>query len=175
MDTRTMKLRFPMFSPTLIKWSVVVGVIAMGAITAVVFRDQRLPHVNQLFASATNSAGEAEELAGHDDHAGHEGHDEGNSLELSPQARKNIGLTTAAIKLQPFVRSLSVPAIVIGRPGRAHIEVTATLGGRVTRVYPIEGEAVVPGQPLFDLHLTHSEEAGESRELRVKSRRPCRD
>ncbi|GIW98899.1 MAG: hemolysin D [Pirellulaceae bacterium] len=122
-------------------------------------------------------AAEAHELAvaddghehGHDhgghahdhEHAGHDhehaGHDEANSLELSPQARKNIGLETTAIELQPFVRRVTMPAIVIGRPGRTEVEVTAPLGGRITRVYPVGGEAVEPGQLLFDLRLTHEE------------------
>ncbi len=96
---------------------------------------------------------------GHD-HAhdgGHDGHNEANSLELSPQARKNVGLKTAEVQLQLYVRTVSMPATVSGRPGRSHVEVTAPLGGRVTRVYPIEGEAVNPGQPLFDLRLTHEE------------------
>jgi multidrug efflux pump subunit AcrA (membrane-fusion protein) len=87
----------------------------------------------------------------------HEGHSEANSLVLSPQARKNIGLRTGTVELQPYVRSIAVPATVIGRPGRSHVEVTAPLGGLVTRVYAIEGEAVEPGQPLFDLRLTHEE------------------
>lgn len=158
MESRTTKLRFPTISFTHIKWSLVGGVIAVAALLAVVFRNQWLPQASGLLATATRSSSESSEPAGHDDHAGH-AHvgDEQNSLKLSPQARKNIGLKTAAVKLQPYLRSLSIPAIVIGRPGRAQIEVTATLGGRVTRVYPVEGEAVVPGQPLFDLRLTHEE------------------
>jgi cobalt-zinc-cadmium efflux system membrane fusion protein len=161
MDTKTMKLKVSTLSPTLIKWSIFVALIGVGAVVAAVSRHQWLPKANELLALATNSAGDTEAADTHDDHAGHddghEGHDEANSLELSPQARKNIGLTTAAIKLQPYVRSVSVPALVVGRPGRAHIEVTAPLGGRVTRLYPIEGDAVDPGQPLFDLRLTHEE------------------
>ena len=64
---------------------------------------------------------------------------------------------TAAVELKTFVRRVTIPAMVVGRPGRSEIEVTAPLGGRVTRVYPVEGEAVEPNQPLFDLRLTHEE------------------
>jgi multidrug efflux pump subunit AcrA (membrane-fusion protein) len=45
----------------------------------------------------------------------------------------------------------------VERPARSVIEVTAPMTGVVTRIYPIEGEAVAPGQKLFDLRLTHEE------------------
>jgi multidrug efflux pump subunit AcrA (membrane-fusion protein) len=167
MDPRTVKSNVPGLSPTLIKWLVAIVVIGTGMVGAIVFRNQWLPKAIALWASVTASTGETDAASAGDDHAGHAhagdnqaahaGHDEGNSLELSPQARKNIDLQTAAIVLQPFMRTLSMPAMVVGRPGRSQVEVTAPLGGRVTRVYPIEGDAVEPGQPLFDLRLTHEE------------------
>lgn len=158
--TKTMKRKTPAVSPVVVKRTAVILVITAIALLAVVFRNQWLPKANQLLAAASSSATEAEpivedEHAGHDH--GHEGHDESNSLELSPQARKNVGLETAEVVLQPFVRMVSMPATIVPRKGRSHVEVTASLGGRVTRVYPVEGEAVEPGQPLFDLRLTHEE------------------
>src|SRR4051812_5247744 len=44
--------------------------------------------------------------AGHDH--GHAGHNDENSLVLSEQARKNIGLTIAPIKLQEFERTIAI-------------------------------------------------------------------
>jgi multidrug efflux pump subunit AcrA (membrane-fusion protein) len=82
---------------------------------------------------------------------------EGESLYLSAQARRNIGLTTEQVELKPYTRSASMPAIVVARPGRSEIVVTAPMGGRVMRVYAVDGEAIEPGQPLFDLRLTHEE------------------
>ena len=38
-----------------------------------------------------------------------------------------------------------------------HWEVTAPMTGVVTRIYPIQGEAVRPGQPLFEVRLTHED------------------
>ena len=158
MDNTSIRIRLTSWR-TCIKWSVGVAIIGVVTFMAVAFRSHWLPPVSGLLAAQSSS--EIDESSGTDAHAGHdhghEGHDDGTSLELSPQAKKNIGLQVAAIKLTPFMRTISVPAIVIGRPGRAHTEVTATLGGRVTRVFPIEGEAVDPGQPLFDLRLTHEE------------------
>lgn len=162
MDTRQMRLRFPAISPALTIGSVAIGLLVIVAIVAVVFRGQWLPQVQNVVTSATKPVEQDDApSSAHGEQAGSDGHnhahDEGNSLQLSQQARKNIGLQTATVELKPYMRSISVPAIVIGQPGRAQIEVTATLGGRVTRVYPIEGEAVQPGQPLFDLQLTHEE------------------
>jgi multidrug efflux pump subunit AcrA (membrane-fusion protein) len=159
-------------SPVMVKWSTVAVALGLVVVLAVVFRNQWPPRLNALFTTPGNRAepvsddghGSQDDGRGH----GHEGHVEGNSIELSPQARKNVRLETDVIELQTYVRTVSMPATVVGRTGRAEIEVTAPLGGRVTRVYPIQGEAVQPGQPLFDLRLTHEElVAAQSNLLRV--------
>jgi cobalt-zinc-cadmium efflux system membrane fusion protein len=90
---------------------------------------------------------------GHDRSA----HDETLSIELSPQARKNLNLKTDQVQLQSFTRRVSFPALVTTRPGRSQVQVTAPLGGRVTRIYPIAGETVQTGQTLFDLRMTHED------------------
>ena len=87
----------------------------------------------------------------------HAGHNEATSLALSRQGRKNIGLTLAKIELQDFARTISMPATLVGRPGQTDIAVSAPMTGIVTRIYPIRGEAVAPGAPLFDLRLTHED------------------
>jgi multidrug efflux pump subunit AcrA (membrane-fusion protein) len=47
--------------------------------------------------------------------------------------------------------------MVVERPGRSALQVAAPLTGVVTRIWPLQGETVTPGQPLFDLRLTHEE------------------
>ena len=113
---------------------------------------------------AVRDAIAAAEKAGEGEHSEGDGHDHGapaagnpNVLELSPQAAKNIGLKTAAVTLGSFEKTIAVPAIIVERPGRSVIEVSAPLTGIVTRVYPIQGEALAPGQPLFELRMTHEE------------------
>ena len=106
-------------------------------------------------------AGEAD---GHD-HASESGgekvpdhkHIEAEAVKLSQTAQANVGLQLAKVELRPFERTITVPAIVMERPGRTNIQVAATLTGVITRVWPMQGEAVTPGQPLFDLRLTHEE------------------
>lgn len=84
-------------------------------------------------------------------------HDEAAAIKLSQQARGNIGLHLAKVELKPFERTITVPGIVVERPGWSRFNVTTPMTGVVTRVYPIQGEAVKPGQPLFDVRLTHED------------------
>ncbi|WP_437206034.1 efflux RND transporter periplasmic adaptor subunit [Planctomicrobium sp. SH664] len=115
-------------------------------------------------AAATAAHGADEQgHAGHDhaghDHSGHS-HNEEDSLELSPQAMRNLGLTSdqlQTVKLQTFVRSTLVPAIIRERPGRTQLNVTTPLTGVVDHVHAVDGEAVVPGTLLFQIRLTHED------------------
>jgi membrane fusion protein, heavy metal efflux system len=84
-------------------------------------------------------------------------HDEAATVKLSAAAQKNIGLRLTVVKLGPFERTMSVPGVVVERPGWSIVEVTAPMTGVVTRIYPIQGEAVRPGQPLFEVRLTHED------------------
>lgn len=105
------------------------------------------------------AADEADPHAGHD-HAAHAGHDAANSLELSKQAVRNIGLsdeTIRPIKLETFRRSITVPAVVVERPGRSRVQVATPMTGVVTHVHAVQGEAVEPGSLLFQIRLTHED------------------
>ena len=95
---------------------------------------------------------------GHD-HAAHDhaGHEDASSLELSAQALKNIGYEPFTVAPRDFERSISLPGMVVERPGKSQYRVSAPLGGVITKVHIIEGETVAAGQPLFDVRLTHEE------------------
>lgn len=97
--------------------------------------------------------GAAGEEHGHE----HSAHSDPNHLDLSPQAQRNIGLKVGAVTLQTFERTITIPGIVADRPGRTSVAVAAPLGGIVSRVVAAEGEAVTPGQLLFEVRLTHEE------------------
>jgi multidrug efflux pump subunit AcrA (membrane-fusion protein) len=92
-----------------------------------------------------------------DKHDHDHGHDNPNALELSQQARRNIGLRTGPVELAPYDRKVSIPGIVVERPGQSVIDVTAPLTGVVTQVHATVGESVSPGAKLFDLRLTHED------------------
>lgn len=101
--------------------------------------------------------------SGHDhSHEGHDhaGHDEMSSLELTPQAMKNLGLAPESLKpiaLSNYHRSITVPAIITARPGRTQIQVSSPLSGVVTHVHAVTGESVTPGELLFEVRLTYED------------------
>lgn len=98
----------------------------------------------------------AHEEDGHD----HAGHDESSTLELTPQSLKNLGLTAEylrPIELSNFYRTVTVPAIVVAKPGRTDIKVSSPMIGIVQHVHAVSGEAVVPGDMLFEVRLTYED------------------
>ncbi|QDT31828.1 efflux RND transporter periplasmic adaptor subunit [Thalassoglobus polymorphus] len=97
--------------------------------------------------------------AGHD-HAAHAGHNEATSLELSAQARRNVGLTDdqiRPIKLETFRKSITVPALIVEQPGRTRVQIATPMTGVIMHVHALEGEAVKPGSLLFQIRLTHED------------------
>lgn len=97
-----------------------------------------------------------------DPHAGHDhgAHGDGphlESIEISENGLKNIGYKEVVIKADKFEKKLTLPATVIERPGYSQIQIPAPMTGIVTKIYQIEGTAIKPGNPLFDLRLTHEE------------------
>jgi multidrug efflux pump subunit AcrA (membrane-fusion protein) len=93
------------------------------------------------------------------EHAGHEhaGHAEENSIKLSEQSRKSIGLTEGEVALTTFQRTITVPGMVVERAGRSRFNAIAPMTGFLTQIFVTEGEAVAPDQPLFEIRLTHEE------------------
>lgn len=148
-------------------WGAIAALLIAGA--AVALRGYWLPIAQSLAttgklpesSSAAAASGEKANEQEEHDHAGHDhahaGHVESNSIELSQQARKNIGLELAKVELASFTRTIALPGIVVERPGRSLVQVTAPMSGIVTKIYPLEGEAVAPDQKLFDIRLTHEE------------------
>jgi multidrug efflux pump subunit AcrA (membrane-fusion protein) len=89
-------------------------------------------------------------------HAGH-AHDDAASIELSPQAQANLGLTPQflpRIELQSYRRTITIPGIVVERPGRTSVQVSTPIHGVITHVHAVEGEAVQPGTLLFQIRIT---------------------
>ncbi|WP_437224734.1 efflux RND transporter periplasmic adaptor subunit [Planctomicrobium sp. SH661] len=134
--------------------------IVLGVAGAATYR-RWLPWVQQMTATAARPSPTP---PGNDDHGhdhGHDhAHDEANSLELSPQARRNLGLnaeTVKAVQLKPFRRTITIPAVVAQRPGRTLIKVSTPLTGVVQHVHAVTGEAVSPDTTLFEIRLTHED------------------
>ena len=98
------------------------------------------------------------------DHAADEAPDEESSLHLSPEARQNIGLTTAVVSKSGFTRTVSVPAVVVERPGHSQIEITAPMTGVINSISIQEGLSKQPGAELFKLRLTHEDVVSSQRD-----------
>jgi cobalt-zinc-cadmium efflux system membrane fusion protein len=154
-----------------LRWIFAIALLAV-AVAATLFHRHWLPSASQLFSKAiarTTANGRPTASADSHAHAAHDhdhaGHNDANSLELSEQARKNIGLKLDKVRLQPFTKTINIPGMIIERPGRSTLEVTAPMSGLVTRIYSIEGEAVEPGKKLFDLRLTHEDLVQSQTEL----------
>jgi len=160
------RIRLPRLTKRQLSVSVAVTVAIAGVVAGYISRDWWLPQASRFLAAAqerlhdsesnrngaSDGDGEADAHAGHDHASGGE-----TSLELSEQAQKNVGLQLVTVQPRDFDRTINVPAMVKQRPGRTEINVSAPMTGIVTRIYPIGGEAVTPGQPLFDLRLTHED------------------
>jgi hypothetical protein len=170
-------------SRSVLLWLSVVVLVVAG----LAFAGYRSPEIRRWATSSFAAEGRqgdnpaAKDAQGHADHAGHDHtqhgdadhdedehspgdtarydheHDEAAAIKLSKQAQGNIGLRLARVELRPFTRTITVPGLIVERPGWSVLNVTAPMTGVVARVYPIQGEAVKPGQPLFEVRLTHED------------------
>ncbi len=84
-------------------------------------------------------------------------HKESESVKLSETAQKNVSLSLAKVERRDFYRTISVPGKVVERPGRSIAQVSAPLTGTVTKIFPLLGETIMPGQVLFSIRLSHEE------------------
>lgn len=82
---------------------------------------------------------------------------EEESVVLPDQGCWSAGVELGSALHKSYERSVSYPGIVRTCPGRSIVKIPAPLTGIVTRVYREGGEAVSPGQPLFEIALTHEE------------------
>ncbi|TWT92868.1 hypothetical protein Pla108_40080 [Botrimarina colliarenosi] len=164
--------------PSKLSLGLVVSVILLflafagGVVTASL--DSPISRWAKHFTASQDAAEENHDDNDHDEgEAGHEGHDhvghsDEASLELSEAAMANLGLgpeTVRPIDMSTFVRTVSVPAVVVERPGRSRLPVSAPLTGVVTHVHAVTGEAVPSGTLLFQLRLTHEELVNSQKEF----------
>ncbi len=164
-----MKLNMPSIHLP-IGWLWPLGLIIACGLGFLTF-DRWWPHAQQWVHQTIAGQKQVASLDEHDHggvagHAAHEAsghahaHDEADSLELSRQAMGNIGLTAESLQpvvLETFRRTLTVPAIVVERPGRTRIEVSTPMAGVITHVHAVRGESITAGALLFELRITAEE------------------
>ncbi|EMI17601.1 MchE protein [Rhodopirellula maiorica SM1] len=74
-------------------------------------------------------------------------------LEISAQARKNLGLVSKPARPQTYWRSVTIPGVVADRPGVSDRGVTSPAVGIVTAIHAFPGDTLRPGNALFTLRL----------------------
>lgn len=144
------------------RWGKWLGIGAFIALVVAAFATQQtwLPWAQsqlQALNTAENADADGNEHA--DEHAGHDHGSESSSasIELSPEALKNVGFQPISIEPSSFVRTVNVPAMIVERPGRSQIHITAPLTGVITKIAPIQGVAIDPATPMFEIRLTYEE------------------
>ncbi|TWT79151.1 HlyD family secretion protein [Planctomycetes bacterium CA13] len=139
--------------------SPLIAIVAIAVVGAVVYRFTDLAErfgIGNAPMAAVDDACQSEDCQ---DHAGHDhaGHPEGESLELSAQARANLRLQVAPVRVGSFVDYIEVPATMSDWPGKTHYAVTAPMTGIINSISVSRGELVDSGTPLFTLRLTHQD------------------
>jgi multidrug efflux pump subunit AcrA (membrane-fusion protein) len=141
------------------RWYAGAGLLAVAIVLAAALTYKLwLPQARSYFEHAPSPV--ADSHAGHDHSAhnhAHPGHVETSAIEFSVTGLKNIDFQPVTVALSTFERSITLPAMVVERPGHSQIYIAAPLTGVVTRIYPVENAAVAPGTPMFDIRLTHEE------------------
>lgn len=109
-----------------------------------------------------NAATTASDASSHDPHAGHDhaAHASATSLELSELAMKNLGLSEEylqPVELRNYQQVVTVPAIVVDKPGRTRLPISASMTGIVTHIHAVSGVAIEPGDLILEMRLTHED------------------
>lgn len=156
-----MNFRIPRLPLKLIAWPAGIAILA----AAFALRGSWMPGIEAWVMSTIEANRKSTAAVDHhhtSDSSGHNhaGHDDTTSLELSDQALRNLGLTSEYIRpveLSTYRRSITVPAVVVERPGRTRIQVATPMTGVIRHVHAVAGEAVKPGTLLFEIRLTHED------------------
>ncbi|TWT78961.1 hypothetical protein CA13_03580 [Planctomycetes bacterium CA13] len=74
-------------------------------------------------------------------------------LEITAQARKNLGLVAKPARPQSFWRTVLIPGEIADRPGLSDRGVTSPAVGIVTQIHAFPGDTLQPAEPIFTLKL----------------------
>ena len=109
-----------------------VAIVAAIIATGYVFRDVWLPHPN-----ATNTR---QPVAAKDD-----ANTPATKIIVGDQAQKNLGLTAKPLQSTTFWKTITVPGMIVDRPGVSDREVVAPAVGTISQLFHVPGDTVSPG------------------------------
>ncbi|QDV75387.1 efflux RND transporter periplasmic adaptor subunit [Botrimarina mediterranea] len=72
---------------------------------------------------------------------------------VGDRAQHNLGIVSKAIETGEFWRAVTVPGMIVDRPGMSDREVVASVEGVINRILHVPGDLVEPGESLFTLRL----------------------
>ncbi|MFV0442586.1 MAG: efflux RND transporter periplasmic adaptor subunit [Planctomycetaceae bacterium] len=145
-----------------VRWIVTLTILAVAGLTW----SRWWPPLQQWAATATGRMRQAPAISVQDQSGDeHDGHDHAahaatDSIEVSVQARKNLGLTAEYLRpvtRSTYRRSIRVPAVIVEQPGRTRVQVSTPMTAIVTRIHVTSGQSVQAGQLMFSLRLTHED------------------
>jgi cobalt-zinc-cadmium efflux system membrane fusion protein len=89
-------------------------------------------------------------------------------------AQKNLGLTAKPLQAGVFWKTITVPGMIVDRPGLSDREIVAPVVGTISQLFHVPGDTVRPGDKLFTLrlasesiHQTQADLFKTSQELKV--------
>ena len=127
--------------PTLLLSSILLGV---GGTAGFFLRPVILP-----VAIAPGTGDEAEANAAID--PSHEG---SSVVEILSTTMENMRLNSGKFQVRDYHQNIRIPARVVERIPQSRRRVSAPIGGRVTKVLIAEGQAIRPGEKLFEFRIT---------------------
>lgn len=73
---------------------------------------------------------------------------------VGDQAQRNLALSAKPLKAGSFWKTITVPGMVVDRPGVSDRHIVAPATGIVTQIFRVPGDTVRPGDVLFTLQLS---------------------
>lgn len=125
----------------LLKIPLTLAMIAGGAAAGYVTRERWLPLVRPA------------EISGAKLTPSESGATPTGKILLADQAISNLGLIAKPLQPTTFWKTITVPGMVVDRPGQSDRNLVAPVTGVVTRVHHVPGDTVRPGATMFTLKL----------------------
>ncbi len=124
--------------PTLLLCAVL---LAVGGIAGFLLRPVILPEV-------------AQTDEGQDPESGGAGHGSSAIVVINEKTLDNMNLKYGKFEVRDYFQTIRIPAQVVERIPQSRRSVSAPIAGRVTKVFVAKGQAVRPGEKLFDVRIT---------------------
>jgi hypothetical protein len=124
------------------RWLLALGLLVIVTVGAYLTRGTWTPWLPQNAQAPTSEEAEAAPT------------EERTVLELSPQARQNLGLVSRPANQETYWRTILIPGEIVDRPGVSDRGVTAPAVGVLAEIHAFPGDSVRPGDRLFTLRLS---------------------